>query len=77
MDSSPLNKSDLKLIYAAIEVIRTAIVSDIGSAKNIAFTLFPGNKRGIIYINGINNTTFLSKAKNMDIFAYPREIKVC
>lgn len=54
----------------------TAIVSDMGSAKNTAVALF-SIKIGNIYISGINNIIFLSKARNMDILALPMEMKVC
>ena len=47
-----------------------------GSAINTAVVLFEINI-GIIYINGINNIIFLNKAKNNEVFAFPKAINDC
>ena len=54
----------------------TDIKSDTGSAKNTANTLFSMNA-GRIKINGISKIIFLKHAINKDIFAWPRDTKVC
>ena len=72
----PLYNNFLKLILAVIDVTITARVSEIGSARNTALTLFSKNI-GNIYISGINNTIFLSRAKYIDVFALPNDMKVC
>ena len=59
-----------------VTVVRTASTSDMGSAIKRPFTpRFP--MAGRMIARGISRITFLSSARNMEIFAWPKARKVC
>ena len=59
-----------------VAVDSTAMVSATGSARNTANTL-SWKKTGRMKISGMSRMIFLSTARNRDIYAFPRAIKVC